>query len=45
MLTAFSFSGNKIVTTGGGGMLALDDVALIARAKLLAAAARVPAVH
>ncbi|CAL1690619.1 Putative pyridoxal phosphate-dependent aminotransferase EpsN [Brevundimonas subvibrioides] len=42
---AFSFNGNKIITTGGGGMLASDDAALIARAKSLAAAARIPAVH
>ncbi|WP_269514777.1 DegT/DnrJ/EryC1/StrS family aminotransferase [Brevundimonas subvibrioides] len=42
---AFSFNGNKIITTGGGGMLASDDAALIARARSLAAAARVPAVH
>ena len=42
---AFSFNGNKIITTGGGGMLASDDAALIARARNLAAAARLPAVH
>lgn len=42
---AFSFNGNKIITTGGGGMLASDDEALIARARNLAAAARLPAVH
>lgn len=42
---AFSFNGNKIVTTGGGGMLASDDGALVARARNLAAAARLPAVH
>ncbi|WP_425993006.1 DegT/DnrJ/EryC1/StrS family aminotransferase [Brevundimonas sp. TWP2-3-2] len=42
---AFSFNGNKIVTTGGGGMLASEDGALIARARNLAAAARLPAVH
>ena len=42
---AFSFNGNKIITTGGGGMLASDDDALIARARNLAAAARLPAVH
>ena len=42
---AFSFNGNKIVTTGGGGILASDDGALIARARNLAAAARLPAVH
>lgn len=42
---AFSFNGNKIITTGGGGMLASDDAALIGRARNLAAAARLPAVH
>ena len=42
---AYSFNGNKIVTTGGGGMLASDDAALIARARHLATAARLPAVH
>lgn len=42
---AFSFNGNKIITTGGGGMLVSDDGALIARARNLAAAARLPAVH
>ena len=42
---AFSFNGNKIITTGGGGLLASDDAALIARARNLAAAARLPAVH
>jgi dTDP-4-amino-4,6-dideoxygalactose transaminase len=42
---AFSFNGNKIVTTGGGGLLASDDGALIARARSLATAARLPAVH
>lgn len=42
---AFSFNGNKIITTGGGGMLASEDGALIARARNLAAAARLPAVH
>ena len=42
---AFSFNGNKIITTGGGGMLVSDNEALIARARNLAAAARLPAVH
>ncbi|CAN5385803.1 aminotransferase class I/II-fold pyridoxal phosphate-dependent enzyme [soil metagenome] len=42
---AYSFNGNKIVTTGGGGMLASDDGALIRRARYLATAARLPAVH
>lgn len=45
MAAAYSFNGNKIVTTGGGGMLASDDGALIARARYLATAARIPAVH
>ena len=42
---AYSFNGNKIITTGGGGMLASDDGELIARARYLATAARQPAVH
>jgi len=44
-LAAFSFNGNKIVTTGGGGALASDDAALIARARHLAAQAKEPAAH
>jgi dTDP-4-amino-4,6-dideoxygalactose transaminase len=44
-LTVFSFNGNKIVTTGGGGALASDDPALIARARALAGQAREQAVH
>ena len=44
-LAAFSFNGNKIVTTGGGGALAADDPALIARARHLAAQAKEPAAH
>lgn len=42
---AYSFNGNKIITAGGGGMLASDDPTLIARARVLATAARLPAVH
>jgi len=45
MAAAYSFNGNKIVTTGGGGMLASDDGDLIARARYLGTAARLPAVH
>jgi dTDP-4-amino-4,6-dideoxygalactose transaminase len=41
---AFSFNGNKIVTTGGGGMLVTDDAALAARARHLSTQAKVPAV-
>jgi dTDP-4-amino-4,6-dideoxygalactose transaminase len=36
----FSFNGNKIITTSGGGMLASHDPALIARARKLATQAR-----
>jgi dTDP-4-amino-4,6-dideoxygalactose transaminase len=41
---AFSFNGNKIVTTGGGGMIVTDDEALAARARHLTTQAKVPAV-
>ncbi len=37
-----SFNGNKIVTTGGGGMLVADDAELVARARHLATQARAP---
>ncbi|MDQ6905832.1 MAG: aminotransferase class I/II-fold pyridoxal phosphate-dependent enzyme [Chloroflexota bacterium] len=42
---AFSFNGNKIITTSGGGMLVSDDGAAIAHARKLATQARDPAVH
>lgn len=41
----FSFNGNKIITTSGGGMLVSDDEALIAQARKLATQARDPAPH
>jgi pyridoxal phosphate-dependent aminotransferase EpsN len=41
----FSFNGNKIITTSGGGMLVSDDRALIERARFLATQARDPAPH
>ena len=41
----FSFNGNKIITTGGGGMLVSDDAELIAHARKLATQARDPAPH
>lgn len=44
-LAAFSFNGNKIVTTGGGGALASEDPVLIARARHLASQAKEPAAH
>ena len=41
----FSFNGNKIITTSGGGMLVSEDEAAIAHARKLAAQARDPAPH
>jgi dTDP-4-amino-4,6-dideoxygalactose transaminase len=41
----FSFNGNKIMTTSGGGMLASDDKALIDRARFLSQQARDPFPH
>ncbi len=41
----FSFNGNKIITTSGGGMLASDDEALIEQARFLSQQARDPGSH
>jgi pyridoxal phosphate-dependent aminotransferase EpsN len=41
----FSFNGNKILTTSGGGMLVSQDEEAIARARFLASQARDPAPH
>jgi dTDP-4-amino-4,6-dideoxygalactose transaminase len=41
----FSFNGNKIMTTSGGGMLLSNDENLIARARYLSTQARQPAEH
>jgi len=41
----YSFNGNKIITTSGGGMLVSDDEALVRRARKLATQAREPAAH
>ena len=41
----FSFNGNKIITTSGGGMLVSDEEALIQKARFLATQARDPARH
>jgi dTDP-4-amino-4,6-dideoxygalactose transaminase len=41
----FSFNGNKIVTTAGGGMLLSDDKRLIERARYLSSQARQPVDH
>lgn len=41
----YSFNGNKIITTSGGGALVSEDEALIAHARKLATQARDPAPH
>ena len=41
----FSFNGNKIITTSGGGMLVSDDPKLVERARFLSTQAREPAGH
>lgn len=45
VLGCFSFNGNKIITTSGGGMLVSESAELIARARFLATQARDPAPH
>jgi len=42
---AYSFNGNKIITTSGGGMLVTHDGALADRARKLSTQARDPAPH
>lgn len=44
-LGTFSFNGNKIITTSGGGMLVSADARLIQEARFLATQARDPAPH
>lgn len=41
----YSFNGNKIITTSGGGMLVSDDPNLVEKARFLATQARDPAPH
>lgn len=41
-LGCFSFNGNKIMTTGGGGMIVTDDPELARRARHLTTQARLP---
>lgn len=43
--TAFSFNGNKILTTSGGGLLASDDKRAIERARYYSTQARAPVPH
>jgi dTDP-4-amino-4,6-dideoxygalactose transaminase len=44
-LGVFSFNGNKIITTSGGGMLVSSESELIGRARFLATQAREPGPH
>jgi len=44
-MSVFSFNGNKIITTSGGGMMVSDDKDLIDKARYLATQAREPAPH
>lgn len=41
----FSFNGNKVITTSGGGMLVSPDEALVARVRKLSTQAREPEPH
>jgi len=42
MLSAFSFNGNKIITSGGGGVIVTDDEVLAKKAKYLTTTAKLP---
>lgn len=44
-ISIFSFNGNKIITTGGGGMLVSSNPEFVKRARHLATQARDPAPH
>ena len=41
-MATFSFNGNKVITTGGGGMIITDDTELAKRAKYITTTAKVP---
>ena len=41
-MATLSFNGNKVITTGGGGMLITDDPSLAKRAKHITTTAKVP---
>ena len=41
-IATLSFNGNKVITTGGGGMIITDDPALATRAKHVTTTAKVP---
>ncbi|WP_027720788.1 DegT/DnrJ/EryC1/StrS family aminotransferase [Maridesulfovibrio zosterae] len=42
LMAAYSFNGNKIITTSGGGLLASDDEEIISRARWLSQQAKEP---
>ena len=42
LLGTFSFNGNKIITTGGGGMIVTDDPDCAAKAKHITTTAKIP---
>ncbi len=42
LLGAFSFNGNKIITSGGGGVIVTDDETLAKRAKHITTTAKIP---
>ncbi|MEK3885900.1 aminotransferase class I/II-fold pyridoxal phosphate-dependent enzyme [Bacillus sp. FSL K6-3431] len=44
-LGVFSFNGNKIITTSGGGMLVSNDVVALQKARFLATQSKDPAPH
>ncbi len=41
----YSFNGNKIITTSGGGMMVSEDASIISKARFLATQSRDPAPH
>ena len=41
-ISAFSFNGNKIITTGGGGMIIAKDEKILERAKYITTTAKIP---
>ena len=41
-MATLSFNGNKVITTGGGGMIITDDADLAKRAKHITTTAKVP---
>ena len=42
LMSTLSFNGNKVITTGGGGMIITDDTELAKRAKHITTTAKVP---